>query len=462
MKPQPSVFIGSSSEAKPLADAIDISLRPDCRCKVWDTGLFKLGENTLAALMKSLPKFDFAILVFSPDDLAEVRNQKVSLPRDNVLFELGLFMGHSGPDRALVLYWDDGNTKVPTDLAGVTLARVKPRSKEKRIRDYSLKELVDEIKPALAEIRDAIRKVSLPVTVHYIAPTSSHSEYYGLLQLRLQLELESGEMSWRFHPCSGKIPQEIYQQLRKILKTTTSSDVILLIPKGLTDASLLADLEGDISRHPETRIVFLDQQPPKDLLEYENVSSVGPDNRKVGILAAYALHKRLKNEPGVSYWSLRGPGGPARSEGFIEAMKFFGAEDAARAWPISDSDRFANRDSIKIFLEQARNDEAVGVFAGNDENAFAVLRAAEELDRANVFVVGCDGSREIRFHMDRPGSPLVATIKTELAVQAAKVLALLQQTDQRNVRLDPELHHFDPDFEKQLQDPQFRSFWEGE
>ena len=99
MKLQPSVFIGSSSESKRLADAIDISLRDDCRCRVWDTGVFALGKSTLPTLMKTLPKFDFAIMVFSPDDLAVVRNQEVSLPRDNVLFELGLFMGHSGPER---------------------------------------------------------------------------------------------------------------------------------------------------------------------------------------------------------------------------------------------------------------------------------------------------------------------------------------------------------------------------
>ena len=420
--------------------------------------MFALGGSTLPTLMETLPKFDFAIMVFSPDDLAEVRDQIVSLPRDNVLFELGLFMGHSGPERVFVLHWDDGTTRVPSDLAGVTLARVRS---SKPLEEYTEEELREKIKFAIKEIRNAIGKASLPVTVHYIAPTSSHSEYYGLLQLRLQTQIETGGMSWRFHPCIGKLPRDIYQQLLKVLETATSRDAVLLVPKGLSDQGLRKDFERTIKSHKETRIIFLDQQPPDDFLKFEHVSSVGPDNRKVGILAAYALQKRLKGKP-RSYWVLGGPGGPSRSEGFMDAMEHFGLENVTKLWPIHDSDRFANRDEITKFLKQTDSGETIGVFAGNDENAFATVGAAGQLDRENVFVVGCDGSREMRFHMDSPDSPLVATVYTKLNEQAAEVLRLLQQTDQDDVRLDPELHPYDPDFETQLQDPSFRSLWNGE
>ena len=360
-----------------------------------------------------------------------------------------------------VLHWDDGSTKVPTDLAGVTLARVKPRSKDKPLQDYTGEELREEIKFAIEEIRDAIGKASLPVTVHYIAPTSSHSEYYGLLQLQLQTQLETGGMSWRFHPCIRMLPQDIYQQLLSVLETATSRDAVLLVPKGLSDPRLRENFEKIIESHKETRIIFLDQQPPEEFLSFEHVSSVGPDNRKVGILAAYALRKRLKSKPS-SYWVLGGPGGPSRSKGFMDAMKHFGLENDTKLWPIKDSDRFVNYDEITKFLQQTDSREMIGVFAGNDENAFATVGAAEQLDRENVFVVGCDGSREFRFHMARPESPLVATVYTKLNEQAAEVLRLLQQTNQDDVRLDPELHPYDPDFKIQLQDSSFRSLWNGE
>ena len=46
--------------------------------------------------MNALDQFDFAVMILSPDDMTESRDQSYASPRDNVLFELGLFMGRLG------------------------------------------------------------------------------------------------------------------------------------------------------------------------------------------------------------------------------------------------------------------------------------------------------------------------------------------------------------------------------
>ena len=51
-------------------------------------------------MVYSLDRFDFAILVLTADDLVASRDVLSTAPRDNVLFELGLFMGGLGPKAA--------------------------------------------------------------------------------------------------------------------------------------------------------------------------------------------------------------------------------------------------------------------------------------------------------------------------------------------------------------------------
>ncbi len=72
--------------------------------------------------MGAIDQFDFAILVLTPDDLVSSRNLDGPAPRDNVLFELGLFMGGLGRDRTFIIYDRTAQLKLPSDLAGVSAA----------------------------------------------------------------------------------------------------------------------------------------------------------------------------------------------------------------------------------------------------------------------------------------------------------------------------------------------------
>ena len=112
------VFIGSSSEGKEVARALQYELLPDCEVVLWDQGVFEPGQYTLDALIKEAHRCDFAVLVATPDDTRESRGQTGVVPRDNVILEFGLFAGVLGRERTYVLA--AGGVSLPTDTLGLT------------------------------------------------------------------------------------------------------------------------------------------------------------------------------------------------------------------------------------------------------------------------------------------------------------------------------------------------------
>jgi len=125
---KPSVFVGSSSEGLPLAKAVQLLLDQTCEVEVWSQGVFGLTQGTLESLVLALDRFDFAVLVLTADDLTISRGTERPAARDNVLFELGLFVGGLGRDRTFMLFDRRHPPALPTDLAGVTAATFEPHS----------------------------------------------------------------------------------------------------------------------------------------------------------------------------------------------------------------------------------------------------------------------------------------------------------------------------------------------
>ena len=125
---KPAIFIGSSKEGIKIARAVEAQLQYHAEVTLWSNGPFGLGEGALESLVKSLRKFDFAALVLTPDDVTESRGKELQSPRDNVVFELGLFMGRIGRFRTFIMYNSDEVMKLPSDLAGVTPATFMNRS----------------------------------------------------------------------------------------------------------------------------------------------------------------------------------------------------------------------------------------------------------------------------------------------------------------------------------------------
>jgi hypothetical protein len=119
---KPRIFLGSSLEGKALADALQVNLNYDARCTVWHQA-FPLSMNTIDTLLLGCAENDFAIFVFSNDDIVSMRNQQYAVARDNVVFESGLFMGMHGKDRGFIVVPQKvPNLHIPTDLLGLTMA----------------------------------------------------------------------------------------------------------------------------------------------------------------------------------------------------------------------------------------------------------------------------------------------------------------------------------------------------
>ncbi len=117
----PRIFIASAVESLDVADAFNVNLDHQAEVTVWKNG-FNLSLNTIDSLVKTAESVDFAIFIFTPDDIAEIRNQQEHIVRDNVLFELGLFVGTLGKERCFIVKPRDTDLHFPTDLLGLTPA----------------------------------------------------------------------------------------------------------------------------------------------------------------------------------------------------------------------------------------------------------------------------------------------------------------------------------------------------
>ena len=92
---KPKVFIASSVESLNMADAINVNLEHFAEITVWKNA-FELSGNTIDSLISIAEKVDFATFILAPDDVTNMRESEHLVPRDNVIFELGIFIGAIG------------------------------------------------------------------------------------------------------------------------------------------------------------------------------------------------------------------------------------------------------------------------------------------------------------------------------------------------------------------------------
>ena len=148
---RPVVFVGCSNEALPIARAIESAFEPDpFIVKIWADSTFEASEFPIESLERELPGIDFAVLILSPEDKVQSRGSSWDAPRDNVVFELGLFMGGLGRVRTFLLCPEGEFTKIPTDLAGLTRLTYKRGP---------MSEVASAIAPACRRLREQILRV---------------------------------------------------------------------------------------------------------------------------------------------------------------------------------------------------------------------------------------------------------------------------------------------------------------
>lgn len=150
MNNKPRIFVGSSVEGLSVAYAIQTNLLHESELTVWSQGAFELSKTTIESLMELLNQVDFAVFVFTMDDLLEIRGDKKYSIRDNVLFEFGLFLGKLGRERVFFVIPQGTNMQLPTDLLGVT-----PATFDNNRADGNL---VAATGPACHSIRQSLKK----------------------------------------------------------------------------------------------------------------------------------------------------------------------------------------------------------------------------------------------------------------------------------------------------------------
>jgi hypothetical protein len=134
----PRIFLGSSGKQTKLLQAITRGLADVADVEPWTT-TFNPGRSTLDRLVELSREVDFAAFVFAQDDwtTTDASQSGLASPRDNVVFEAGLFGGALGIRRTFILHAND--SKLPSDLLGLTAIRYDPATGPAEIRAINQK-----------------------------------------------------------------------------------------------------------------------------------------------------------------------------------------------------------------------------------------------------------------------------------------------------------------------------------
>ena len=130
------IFLGSSGQQEKLLRALTRGLEDIADVEPWTT-VFNPGTSTLERLLELTREVDFAAFVFAQDDWTAAGvsapptpEAGQASPRDNVVFEAGLFGGVLGMHRTFILHAH--GAKLPTDLLGLTCVPTTMRSPRRR------------------------------------------------------------------------------------------------------------------------------------------------------------------------------------------------------------------------------------------------------------------------------------------------------------------------------------------
>lgn len=148
---KPRIFLGSSAEGLSVANAIQAGLSHDrMLVKLWTNHVFASSSYTLDDLLLESAKADFAVFVVLGEDMTKSRGTESVSPRDNVVLELGIFMGALGRTRSLIVRPRGADLKIPSDLLGLNVI------------DYDatvpLEDLSSVLGPVCTEIRGVVSK----------------------------------------------------------------------------------------------------------------------------------------------------------------------------------------------------------------------------------------------------------------------------------------------------------------
>jgi hypothetical protein len=146
---KPRIFLGSSGKQQKLLQALTRGLEEVAHVEPWTTS-FNPGTTTLERLLELTREVDFAAFVFAQDDwtansppASDLSGSGQASPRDNVVFEAGLFGGALGMRRTFILH--ASGSKLPSDLLGLTSVRYEATTPaEMRVVNQKLRKAIED------------------------------------------------------------------------------------------------------------------------------------------------------------------------------------------------------------------------------------------------------------------------------------------------------------------------------
>lgn len=150
---KPKIFIGSSTDGLDYAQAVKAVIedkKVNYDVDIWVDVFGKENSTNIEVLEQAIEVYKFSIFIFSPDDKINMSNSTVEkkIPRDNVIFEYGLFMGKNGrkPNTSFLVPENWKDLQILSDIDGLNRYTYKDNSnKESAVRTACTK-IINAIK----------------------------------------------------------------------------------------------------------------------------------------------------------------------------------------------------------------------------------------------------------------------------------------------------------------------------
>ena len=173
---KPRIFIGSSTQGLRVAELAQSELQHAGEADLWSNGLFRTERVPLENLFVVLDSYDFALFILLPEDPLTLKAKDEVSVRDNVIFELGLFLGRLGRERIFFIApkgFDASQLYLPSDLNGISPAFYDPNASRLRA---AVGTALQEFKETIRTYKSVVDKIILDTDQ---ANLDDDFEFYG-------------------------------------------------------------------------------------------------------------------------------------------------------------------------------------------------------------------------------------------------------------------------------------------
>jgi predicted nucleotide-binding protein len=369
------IFIGSSKEAidslavKKLITALELGIenspkidRQSFEIISWDKTNWKNLKSTLESLTQNMKEFSYAVFLFTPDDEIKLRDKNYDVPRDNVIFELGLFLSHLGMSRTFIVTPKTKKThefRILSDVIGVFVSG----NFTSKVEDTGL-EFDFEIKPIIKGIIDEEDKFKIK--------SDQASSNLETETLKLNKETDDGTLSPQF--LLGTLKENIVNlvKLKAIAQEHKETDVISDLYVLLSQISEIYNTKQLIVEqcHTKVREVWVFSETPIEFLNNPDIPDYASLQRKI--------IENLKQKTSYIYFIPNSIPIKSLMEGFIMTINNFIKRESPN---ISDEDLILQKQEIMKYIKVVRinPDFFTGIFTvhrlkdngtGNGDNAY--------------------------------------------------------------------------------------------